>query len=136
MKTLIVEDDFTSRKMLQGLLLPYGHCDIVVNGKEAIEAFLLAWKENHPYDLICLDIMLPVMDGQETLKEIRRLEAERGLHGLSRVKIIMITALGDTENIMEAFKGQCEAYLVKPIDKEKLLKEIRPFGFLDKETNL
>lgn len=135
MKTLIVEDEFTSRKMLQGLLGPYGHCDITVNGKEALEAFQLAWKENRPYDLICLDIMLPSMDGQEVLKEIRRLEAERGLHGLSRVKIIMITALGDSENIMEAFKGQCEAYLVKPIDKEKLLKEIRPLGLLEKETN-
>ncbi len=135
MKTLIVEDDFTSRKMLLGLLAPYGHCDMAVNGTEALEAFRLAWKENHPYDLICLDIMLPKMNGQEVLKEIRGLEEERGLHGLSRVKIIMITALGDSENIMEAFKGQCEAYLVKPIDKEKLLKEIRQFGLLEKETD-
>ena len=135
MRTLIVEDEFTSRKLLQSLLAPYGHCDIAVDGKEAIEAFRLAWKENHPYDLICLDIMLPKMDGQEALNEIRRLEAERGIHGLSRVKIIMVTALGDSENIMKAFKGQCEAYLVKPIYKEKLLKEIRPLGLLEQEPD-
>ena len=130
MRTLIVEDDFTSRRLLIGLLAPYGNCDIAIDGKEAVEAFLLAWEGNHPYDLICLDIMMPEMDGQEVLEEIRKLEAEKGIDERSRVKIIMTTVLDDRENIVKAFKGQCEAYLIKPIDKEKLLQEVKSLGFI------
>lgn len=134
MKTLIAEDDFTSRRLLQKVLFPYGRCDVAVDGEESLEAVRLAWEENEPYDLICLDIMMPKMDGQEALMKIRSLEKDKGIQGLSGVKVIMTTALGDNENIMTAFKEQCEAYLVKPIDKEKLLKEIRYLGLLGDET--
>jgi len=130
MRTLIVEDDFTSRRLLIGLLAPYGNCDIALDGKEAVEAFRLAWEGNYPYDLICLDIMMPEMDGQEVLKEIRKLEAEKGIDEHSRVKIIVTTVLDDRENITKAFKGQCEAYLIKPIDKEKLLQEVKSLGLI------
>jgi len=131
MRILIVEDDFVSRRLLQMILSPYGSCDIGVDGKEALEAFGLAWEESQPYDLICLDIMMPEMDGQEALKEIRELEAEKGIHGLNGVKIIITTALDDRKNIIKAFKGQCEAYLVKPINKERLLEQIRALGLLE-----
>lgn len=131
MKTLIVEDDFMSRRLLQKILSPYGSCDIAVDGKESVEAFRLALEENQPYDLICLDIMMPKMDGQEVLREIRKIEVEKSIHGLRGAKIIMTTALGDKGNIMKAFKEQCEAYLVKPIDRKKLLKEIRNLGLLE-----
>jgi len=130
MRTLIVEDDFTSRRLLIGLLAPYGNCDIALDGKEAVEAFRLAWEGNYPYDLICLDIMMPEMDGQEVLKEIRKLEVEKGIDEHSRVKIIVTTVLDDRENITKAFKGQCEAYLIKPIDKEKLLQEVKSLGLI------
>ncbi len=133
MKTLIVEDDLTSRRLLQKILSPYGSCDIAVDGKESVEAFHLALEEKQPYDLICIDIMMPKMDGQEVLREIRKIEAERRIHGLSGAKIIMTTALGDKGNIMKAFKEQCEAYLVKPIDRKKLLKEIKNLGLLEQE---
>lgn len=130
MKTLIVEDDFTSRMDMQQLLAPYGETHVAVDGKEAITAFKMAWGENQPYDLICLDIMMPEMNGQDVLKEIRRLEAEKDIHGFDGAKIIMTTALNDRKNILEAFRSQCEAYLIKPIDKEKLLEHIRNFGMI------
>ena len=125
MKILIVEDDFASRKMLQKYLSPYGECDVVVDGQEALDAFSLALTENNPYDLICLDIMLPKIDGQDVLKQIRSIEKEKGIEGLEGVKIIMTTALGDTKNIMDAFKNQCEGYLQKPIERVRLIQEIR-----------
>ncbi len=130
MKTIVAEDDFTSRKLLQRLLLQYGECDIAVNGKEAIEAFRLATENGQPYDLICLDIMMPEMDGQEALKAIRTIEEGAGIHGLDGVKIFMTTALHDPKNILGAFRSQCEAYLIKPIDKRKLLKELGNHGLL------
>ncbi|HBN09144.1 MAG TPA: response regulator, partial [Cyanobacteria bacterium UBA8530] len=61
MRILIVEDDFTSRRLLQKILAPYGECEIAINGKEAVSAVELAWGEDAPYHLICLDIMMPEM---------------------------------------------------------------------------
>ena len=118
MKCLIVEDEFTSRKLLQVYLSDYGNCFVAVNGHEAVEAFREALEENEPYDLICLDIMMPEMDGHETLKAIRRIESEHGIAGLDGVKVIMTTALEDSKDVMGAFKSGCEAYLVKPVEKE------------------
>jgi two-component system chemotaxis response regulator CheY len=87
-------------------------------------------KEKEPYDLICLDIMLPKKDGQTVLKEIRDMESDAGIGGLAGVKVIMTTALSDPKNIMEAFSSQCEAYIPKPISKKKLLEEMKGLGLL------
>lgn len=125
LRILIVEDEFGSRKLLQKFLSPYGVCDLAVDGEEAVEAFKLAMKEEEPYDLICLDIMMPKKDGQTVLKEIREIEESYNISGLDGVKIIMTTALNDPKNILEAFKSQCEAYIPKPISKQKLLEEMK-----------
>ena len=123
-KILIVDDDFTSRKILLKYLSVYGQCDVAVNVKEAVEAFRLAFEENEAYDFICLDIMMPEMDGQEVLKEIRQFEKQKEIYGLDGVKVIMTSALDDSDNIKMAFREQCEGYLVKPIDKQKLIQKM------------
>lgn len=130
MKALIVEDDFTSRLLLQGLLQPYGVCHISVNGKEAVDVFKVSLEAGEPYDLVCLDIMMPEMDGQTALKHIRAMEDAKGILASDGVKIIMTTALDDKKNIMSAFKEQCDGYLIKPIDKEKLVDTLKKLGFI------
>jgi two-component system, chemotaxis family, chemotaxis protein CheY len=125
MRVLIAEDDLISRRFLDTLLSPYGECDMVVDGMEALDAFLLAFKENRPYDLVCLDIMMPKVDGVKVLKAIRELERQSGLLPERRVKIIMTTALAETALVQEAFDIGCEAYAPKPIDSQKLLQQIR-----------
>lgn len=125
MKTLIVEDDFASRKLMHKYLAPLGETDVVVDGKEAVEAFQLAMDEKEPYDLICLDIMLPKKDGQEVLKELRNIEERHGRFGNDATKVIMTTALGDAKNVLNAFRSQCEAYLQKPISQEQLYNELK-----------
>lgn len=125
MKTLIAEDDFTSRLLLQGILQVYGECHISVNGLEAVEAFRIALDSGEPYDLVCLDIMMPEMDGQAALKRIRGIEEEAGVFTTDGAKIIMTTALDDKKNIMGAFKEQCDVYLVKPIDRAKLVEQLK-----------
>ncbi len=130
MKTLIVEDEFTGRLILQRFLKDYGESHVAVNGREAIAAVRLSLDDEEPYDLICLDIMMPEMDGQEALKEIRTLEEARGITSPQGAKIVMTTALADLKNVVEACGGNphhslCDAYLRKPIQKAKLLDELR-----------
>jgi two-component system chemotaxis response regulator CheY len=123
-KTLIVEDELTSRELLKVILEPYGTTDTAADGIEGMKAFNLAL-ENEPYDLICLDIMLPKMDGQQVLKGIRKIEGDKGILGPDAVKIIMISALGDYENVTEAFSSQCTSYITKPIDADKIVAELK-----------
>ena len=122
MRILIVEDDLASRTFLYKFMSRYGDCDITVDGMEAVEAFMMAHDEKQPYDLIFLDIMMPKLDGIKTLKAIRGLEEEKGIEPLERAKIIMTTALNDTENVKEAFEIGCEAYAAKPIDTSKMVE--------------
>lgn len=125
MRILIAEDDMTSRRFLSKFMSPYGECDVVVDGMEALDAYLIAVKEKNPYDVICLDIMMPKVDGVKVLKAIRDFETQRGLLSEKRVKIIMITALDDTEYVHKAFELGCEAYAAKPIDIDKLIKVMK-----------
>src|ERR1039457_5462592 len=130
MRTLIVEDDFTSRLLLQSFLAHYGECHIAVNGKEAVAAFRAALESGRPYDLICMDIMMPEMDGQTAAREIRALEEAGGTLSTEGVKIIMTTALDDVKNVVQSFKSLCDAYLFKPIDTGKLLAHLREFDLV------
>ena len=67
MKILLAEDDFVTRKFMVNFLSKYGECDVTVDGMEAVDAFMMALEDDEPYDLICLDIMMPVMDGYQAL---------------------------------------------------------------------
>lgn len=131
MKTLIVEDEFTSRVVMHKLLSPYGECHIAVNGLEAVEGFAQALAAGEAYDLVSLDIVLPEMDGFEVLSRIRRIEGRMGIVGPHWAKIIMVFAVNEPKSIMQAFNSQCEAYLIKPIEEAKLLNHLRKFGLLE-----
>lgn len=122
MRILIVEDDFISRKVLEKQLSMFGETDVTVNGREAVEAVRLQIAQGEPYDIICLDIMMPEMDGQEALRAIRNAEKEADIEGLDRTKIIMTTALNDSKDILSSFKDECDGYLVKPIKKQDIRK--------------
>ena len=76
---------------------------------------------------------MPELDGQSVLKEVRTFEENNNIFGHDKVKIIMTTALSDKENIITAFKEQCENYLVKPIDMIKLKEQLSDLGFTPKE---
>jgi len=129
-KILIAEDEYVSRKFLYKFLSEYGECDVTVDGMEAIEAFLMALDEGSPYDLICLDIMMPEVDGLKALKTIRQLENEKNLDRDDRAKIIMTTALNYTKEVNEAFESGSEAYAAKPINTDKLLEVLKKLGLV------
>lgn len=125
MRSLIVEDEFTSRMQIKYFLEEFGECDIAVNGIEAVEAYKMSIEANKPYDLICLDIKLPEKDGLKVLKEIREMEEEKDSTSSEKVtKIFMTTAVGDMKNVNDAYYHLCDEYLVKPIEKGRLVEKL------------
>ena len=132
-KILIVEDEFISRTLLKEMLTPFGDCDTVTNGREAVDVLEKSYSvpENR-YDLVCLDIMMPKMSGHEVLREMRRIEKDKGIFGADVTKVLMVTALDDSKNIMEALvEGRCEAYLTKPISRAKLEEHLRHLQLIE-----
>ena len=128
MKILIAEDDFVSRKILNKQLCTIGEVDIASNGKEALEAVKMAMDEHEPYELICLDVMMPEVNGISALQGIRVLENQLGIKEGNRAKIIMTTGLSDREKVMVAAKAGCDAYMIKPITKPRLYEELSKLG--------
>jgi len=125
MKSLVVEDDIISRTVLQEMLNSFGTVNSVENGNDALAAVEKALIENDYYQLICLDIMMPEMDGQTTLRNIRTLEEKHTIPASSSAKIIMTSALNDFTSIRKSYADLCDGYLIKPIDKNRLVIELR-----------
>ncbi len=129
MRILIVEDDPTSRLVLENFLAKVGDVSTATDGEEALTAVQDSFLEGRRFDLICLDIMMPKIDGQVVLRGIRDLEARNGIDEGIQSKVIMTTALSDKQNFVEALP-RCDAYLTKPIDLSSLMFYIKKFGFL------
>ncbi len=129
LKMLIAEDDIVSRKLLWKVLSEFGDCDMVINGLEAIDAYIMAFKEEEPYDLVCLDIMMPKIDGVKVLKTIRDLEMQHQVK--NPCKIIMVTALSETEVVDDSFTKGADAYATKPLDIEKFIEVMKNLKLID-----
>ena len=112
---LIVEDELRLAEILQKQLQESGFKADVANdgyvGKRMIE--------NAEYDLVVLDINLPLMNGYELCKEIRKKN--------SKIPIIMLTALGTSENKLIGFEAGADDYVLKPFDFRELLARINVF---------
>ncbi|MBF0424622.1 MAG: response regulator [Magnetococcales bacterium] len=134
MKVLIVDDDLNNRLLLKKFLAAYGPCDMVASGGDALTIFEHALGEGVPYDLVCMDIMMPGMDGLQATQRIREIERQAGVPPASEVTILMVSALDSPQVVMESFhKGGCTDYLVKPITMEKLRNKLRECGFTERK---
>ncbi len=130
LRVLLVEDDFASRLLLQTFLSTFGECHIAVNGREAVAAFRAALEHGLRYDLICMDIMMPEMDGREAVRQIRALEEEHGILSTSGAKIIMTTAVDDVKEVIRCFHELCDSYLTKPVDLGTLLGRMKSYQLI------
>lgn len=115
---------------MQRLLSTHGECDVAVDGEEAIAAVEASLEESEPYDLLCLDIDMPGMDGHAVLKEVRRREEVLKTPLGSGIKVIMTTDHADLKTFLGAFRERCEAYLTNPIDKSELISLVQKLGLI------
>jgi two-component system, chemotaxis family, chemotaxis protein CheY len=128
---LVAEDDFVSRTVIHEILSPFGVCDLAADGREALIAFEQTLKEGGRYDLVCLDIMMPGMDGIQALDGVRSLEQQHEIMGHERVKVVMTTALDSLDQVFKAFRLQCDAYLIKPMTRAKILNQLRKLHLIE-----
>lgn len=135
MKILVAEDDSASNRFLAQFLTQYGEVDRVVDGLETLEAFSIAMQEKKPYDIIFLDIMMPKVDGIKVLKAIRDYEGKKKIPSGKGVKIILTTALDETEYVKRAFEIGCEGCLGKPLDTQKIMEALLKLGITAKTNN-
>ncbi|MFU8779532.1 MAG: response regulator [Kiritimatiellia bacterium] len=132
MKILVVDDEFIARIALQDMLQSYGTVHVAANGSEAIEAVRVGHETGTPYDVIFMDLLMPIMGGDQALVGIRRVEKVRGIGSASAVRIILVTALdaeGDTgragQKLLRDTKGLCDGRLTKPVRKATLTRLLR-----------
>jgi two-component system, chemotaxis family, chemotaxis protein CheY len=132
-KTLIVDDSKAILAMMDGMLKSHGINDVTkaVNGLRGVEQFEAALLMGSPFSLVFLDIVMPVMDGQEALKRMRAMEADAGVMSDERAIIIMATSLHSTNDMINALiEGDCSDYLIKPFDAEDLRGMLIKYGFV------
>ena len=131
---LIVDDDALCGTLLAAMLSPFGQCHFAYDGHEAVDAVRLALEDGRPYDAICLDIMMPHMNGHDALAAVRSVEAQHGVCGNDGAKVLMTTALCNSKHCIQAFREGCESYVAKPIREEDLLAKLHQLGVLAAAT--
>ena len=119
---LVAEDNEINALLMRSLLGRLGHHAVITtNGEEALESWLSAKSAGSPYDLVLMDIQMPQLNGIETTKRIRGLEA--GQPG-RRTPILALTANTLVEDRYACFEAGMDGFLIKPLDREKLAEAL------------
>jgi two-component system chemotaxis response regulator CheY len=126
-RILAVDDDIANRLLLKTFLSRFGECDVAVNGREAVEAFRSASGQGRRYDLICMDIVMPEMDGREAVRQVRALEEIDGISLTGGAKIVMMTSVDDMKEMIGCFEDFSDAYLIKPVSLVNLLRLLKSY---------
>ena len=116
---LMVEDNIINQKVTMANLFQFGHdVEIAENGKKAVEMFI-----SGEYDIILMDIQMPVMDGYEATKEIRKYEEKNNIS--DKIKIVAITANAMKEDRSKCLKAGMNEYITKPIKQAELKRVLK-----------
>ncbi|MEL7640346.1 MAG: response regulator [Solidesulfovibrio sp.] len=130
-RVLVVDDEVASQIIMKSILNSHCCVDVASNGSEAVEFFVQSLDDKRPYDLIFMDIIMPEMDGQEALRNIRRIEKENKIDKLKETAVVMLTILDDPKSVVEAYhSGEATFYLTKPATRQVIEKIVNDLGVL------
>ncbi len=116
-RILVVDDSPDNRKLLGFLLKKNGYpCDYAVNGREAVDSVLDAWKKNKPYAIVLMDMQMPILDGYSATSELR----EAGY----QFPILALTAHAMSHDREKCINAGCDDFLTKPIDRKALTESL------------
>lgn len=116
LKVLVVEDNTINQRLAVGFLKSLGHTGVVVgDGEKALKAL-----EKLRFDVVLLDVMMPVLDGMQTLAALRERERHSGEH----MPVIMATAHTEPEERTRFRKAGADGYVAKPVELELLRAEL------------
>lgn len=130
LKILVAEDDLANRKFLTKLLGKYGDVTVVSNGFDAVKEYMQSLDDRNPYRLVCLDVMMPRLDGYKALDAIRELEGKNAMIPSERAKIMMISALDEGGFDEELAGNLYDCYMSKPIDILEFEMNLKRMGML------
>jgi two-component system chemotaxis response regulator CheY len=130
MKALVVEDDEVVRRLLKAYLGDHFDLTITKNGPEALEVFQGALEAGKPFGLVCVDVMMPEMNGLEVLKRLRIIETDFEIYGESCSRVLMVTAMMEKETVAQAFREGCDGYVIKPLERKELLRQLQALKIL------
>lgn len=117
-RRILLVDDAETILLFERMVLGRG-CYELLTAHDGVEALDLARREKP--DLILLDVMMPRMDGLQTLQELRKPGPT------ASIPVIMVTTRGEEKSVSEAFTSGCTDYIVKPINGVELLAKVRNY---------
>ncbi len=129
MKTLIVEHDPDCRRALFNTLKQFGECCFAESRDDGVEIFREAWMGGKPFHLVCLDIMMPNMEGTELLHLIHASALGLTIEGYPQPRILLTTTMTDVDEVAGCYRKICDCHLTKPIESEQLLEKLVAMGF-------
>jgi two-component system chemotaxis response regulator CheY len=131
-RALIVDDSRYQRHLIFQVIQGQFTADEAANGQEALDLFKAALEAGNPYDLVVMDILMPVLSGHDALAGIRRLEEAAGMSGGRRTPAIMLSSLDDPVNMMRAqYESGAQAYVTKPFTPRTLLEALASLELME-----
>jgi CheY-like chemotaxis protein len=127
MRILIVDDCSVNTGILRAMLREYGETETARDGVECVEAFKKALETKRPFNLVCLDISMPEMDGIEALHRIREAERNFDVGEKEKADVLIITAFSDQDSNLKSV-DKCQGLIPKPVTKAALVGKLSMLG--------
>lgn len=127
MKSLVIDDSKLIGLIMQETLERYGSCDVAFNPVDGFNKYVKSVNSNIPYDVIYLDLIMPIYNGYQILEMIRNYENSRGV---KNAIIIIVSGLYDEENKKKAMTLGADAYFMKPFNIDEFTEFFKDKGLL------